>query len=115
MSCVFECDGGAAVSHHEVANHAYRIAQEAVNNAMKHASARRLWIRLAHAGGRVRLCVEDDGVGLRSREGRNEGMGLRIMEYRARLIGAALEIGPRDGGGVRVVCEFSGAPPEIAG
>ena len=48
--------------------------------------------------------MRDDGVGLSQGRGDGKGMGLRIMEYRAGLIGAALHVGPATGGGTRVTC-----------
>jgi PAS domain S-box-containing protein len=86
-----------------VANHLYRIAQEAINNALKHADARVVIVRLAATQDSVRLSVTDDGKGLAGRT-RAEGMGLRIMEYRAHLVGGMLEIATPRGRGTRVRC-----------
>jgi PAS domain S-box-containing protein len=69
------------------ATHLYRIAQEAVNNALKHSGAKNISIRLVNRDGETLLEVKDDGKGLRNRQSKNGGMGLHIMEYRARLIG----------------------------
>jgi signal transduction histidine kinase len=85
----------------------YRIAQEAVTNAIKHACANTIRIRLSgEAGGRVRLCVEDDGIGLSAPafSGVEHHYGLVGMQERAVMIGALLEIvsAPGEGTGVRV-------------
>jgi PAS domain S-box-containing protein len=103
------------------ATHLYRIAQEAVNNAVRHGKAKRVTISLKPAGdGGVTLSVEDNGVGLPpAPRGRGphaadvgvwhgRGMGLRTMNHRAHLIGATLEVGKSRPGGVKVVCRLRG-------
>lgn len=81
----------------------YRIAQEAVNNAGKHARARQIAMTLTGEDGHVLLTVEDDGRGVASTAATN-GLGLRIMAFRAERIGGTLRIEPRTEGGTRVVC-----------
>lgn len=83
----------------------YRIAQEAVTNAVKHSRASRILISLTCPSGRAAvLTVCDDGRGLSGVEDSPGGLGLGIMAHRARIIGAALCIENAPGGGVRVVC-----------
>jgi signal transduction histidine kinase len=82
--------------------HLYRIAQEALNNAVRHARPRQVVVSLGRSDGRLRLAVEDDGVGLPERPPRGRGMGLQIMQHRARLIGANMEIRRGDSGGTVV-------------
>lgn len=85
------------------ATHLYRIGQEAVNNAVKHSGARHVHIRLSSSEQGLELEVRDDGKGIRAKPGRPGGMGLHIMDYRARTIGGSLEI--RDtGNGTIVSC-----------
>ena len=74
------------------ATHLYRIAQEALNNALKHSGARNISIQLAESEGGIELQVRDDGKGLEAAPGRGSGMGLHIMDYRARLIGGSLQL-----------------------
>jgi two-component system CheB/CheR fusion protein len=74
------------------ATHLYRIAQEAVNNAIKHSGGRTIWIRLRESAGEIELEVSDDGRGLQATPQRRAGMGLHIMDYRARSIGGTLRI-----------------------
>lgn len=74
------------------ATHLYRIAQEAVNNAVKHSGARHVEIRLSAAEDGLELEVRDDGRGIKAKPGRAGGMGLHIMDYRARTIGGSLDI-----------------------
>jgi PAS domain S-box-containing protein len=84
------------------ATHLYRIAQEAVNNAVKHSGAHNIELRLAASDGMLELQVHDDGAGLKINTGQAGGMGLHIMDYRARSIGGNLEI--RDTGSGTTVC-----------
>ncbi len=89
----------------------YRIAREAVINANKHSRARELTVSMRRAGKQLELSVEDNGVGLKNKNRNSQanratgtGMGFHIMEYRARSIGARLEIGPAKPRGTRVAC-----------
>lgn len=104
IECAFHCDEGAGVEDEAAATHLYRIAQEAVNNAVKHADACRIAICLANGDSGIRLTVEDDGQGLPGgTEDVNTGMGMRTMHYRASVLGGTLEVAA-DGGGTRVTC-----------
>jgi PAS domain S-box-containing protein len=84
----------------------YRIAQEALNNVLRHAGARRASVTLSMNGSGARLRISDDGKGLIGGASPDTGLGLKIMAYRAKMIGANLEILPRAGGGtvVSVAC-----------
>jgi len=99
------CEAGAAELHCDVttATHLYRIAQEALNNAVKHSGASRLSLQLAESEGALLLRVSDDGKGLAPGPRRSSSMGLHIMEYRARLIGGSLRI-QSDPSGTTVSC-----------
>ncbi len=88
----------------EVGHHLFRIAQEAIQNALKHARASRLEIGLASVGTRIHLAIRDDGRGLPKRPARGSGIGLRIMQYRAGMIGASLLVQNEPTGGVVVAC-----------
>ncbi|HWH68319.1 MAG TPA: ATP-binding protein, partial [Candidatus Sulfotelmatobacter sp.] len=72
------------------ATHLYRIAQEAVNNALKHSGAQAISIRLTEPDGGIELAISDNGRGLPDAPARGAGMGLHIMDYRARSIGGKL-------------------------
>jgi signal transduction histidine kinase len=83
----------------------YRIAQEAVANAVKHARAGRILVSLACPAGREAiLAVRDDGCGQGQAKASAGGLGLGIMAHRARVIGGELRIGDAPGGGTEVVC-----------
>jgi PAS domain S-box-containing protein len=102
--CRFHCEPPVLVPDHTVAIHLYRIAQEAVSNALKHGQARRIEIGLTAKGRAVILAVEDNGTGLPRKLPKRKGMGLRIMRYRAEVIGGAVLVEPYPGGGTRVAC-----------
>ncbi|MBS4096152.1 MAG: PAS domain S-box protein [Sulfuricella sp.] len=93
VECVFRCDEPVLVHDNVVAINLYRIAQEAVNNAVKHSRAGQIFIELANVGAQPLLTIADNGIGLDSDGTKNDnGMGMHIMHYRAKMIGAALEI-----------------------
>ncbi len=95
------------VKDNAVANHIYRIAQEAVNNAVKHGKAKHISIELSAPQGRMQLSVHDDGMGFHPYLiGKNAGMGLQIMRYRAKMIGASLDIESDPGHGSRIRAYF---------
>ncbi|HRU07035.1 MAG TPA: PAS domain S-box protein, partial [Candidatus Brocadiia bacterium] len=100
----FETRGAPLVTNHDVASHLYRIAQEAVNNAIRHGRPKQIWVTLSSANGKTELTVENDGASMAEERSEQGSMGIRIMKYRARMIGGLLEIGPRQGGGARIRC-----------
>lgn len=91
--------------------HLYRIAQEALTNAARHAQAREVTIQLNVRGRRVALTVSDDGRGLPT-EGGGGGMGLRIMRYRARMMGGELLLEANVPSGTRVTCRVQQPAPD---
>jgi signal transduction histidine kinase len=102
--CTFECDGPVEIREPSVATHLYRIAQEAVTNAVKHSNAGEIALRLEGGGEGLTLTVSDDGVGVP--ENAPPGMGLRTMAYRASVIGATFKIERQTSGGTRVICRL---------
>ena len=86
--------------------HLYRIAQEAVHNAITHGRAKRIKLRLDFHSGQGKLAIQDDGVGIRRQPGGRQGMGLQTMAYRARLIGGSLELNRPSRRGTVVTCVF---------
>lgn len=93
-------------------HHLYRIAQEAVTNAARHSGARTVTLRLASAEDHVRLTISDDGKGISACPLRSSGngMGLRIMEFRARMIHAQFAIERTRRGGTRISCRLPLVP-----
>ncbi|MBI3878417.1 MAG: sensor histidine kinase [Verrucomicrobia bacterium] len=109
ITCVFASDTTLAIPDAATATHLYRIAQEAVSNAIRHGKARRIDISLASHAGRVTLTVEDDGVGLPESWQAGPGLGTRIMAHRAAMIGAEFSIEPNPTGGTLVKCSLPAA------
>lgn len=105
VSCVVQANTSDAKKLGETAAvQIFRIAQEAVQNAIKHAHARKIVIRLAKAKGIWQLTVKDDGVGLPDSATKTGGMGLRIMRYRAQMLQGSLSVTKAEGGGTLVSC-----------
>lgn len=88
----------------KVRNHLYRIAQEAVQNALKHSGATSIEIELRSRAGGVRLAVTDDGRGVSADAVAGTGLGMRTMRFRASAIGARISITGANGGN-SVVCD----------
>jgi PAS domain S-box-containing protein len=106
VHCSFECPQPVLLANRTSATHLYRIAQEAIGNAVKHGQAKTVVISLKGGDEELILTVKDDGVGF-SQDGRAiEGMGLRIMDYRADMIGAMLRIDSLKGEGTTVACRL---------
>jgi two-component system CheB/CheR fusion protein len=91
------------------ASHYYRIAAEAMTNALKHASPKNIDICLESIDHAVVLEIKDDGTGMTKSDG---GLGLRIMRNRAAVIGATLSIGPAKPTGTLVTCTLKTTPQE---
>lgn len=104
VRCLFEMGEDARIPDHSQAVQLYRIAQEAVNNAVKHGRAAVVNMRLQVSGGTVTLTVKDDGVGLPARPKRGAGRGLHTMGYRARTMGGLLKVANDEMGGAIVIC-----------
>ncbi|HEX8522081.1 MAG TPA: ATP-binding protein [Tepidisphaeraceae bacterium] len=104
VSCTFSEHVCTAVQDKVVATHLYRIAQEATRNAIVHGKARNILVRLESDNDRVSLTVEDDGVGMRPGSFNGKGLGLQIMNHRARIVGGTLTIQRREANGTRIIC-----------
>lgn len=102
LRCRFEWPEVVTVDDNAVAGHLYRIAQEALNNAVKYSHAREVVIGLSRHGDTLELRVTDDGRGLD--HARGAGMGLHVMKHRAAVIGGTLSIDSKPGKGVTIVC-----------
>ncbi len=104
VRCVFEDLGKETIIDDSVALQMYRIGQEAINNACKHAQAIQVTVTWVEGQDFIRLVVKDDGVGFPNTEAAPPGMGVDIMKYRANLIGAKLDIRPRPSKGTTLTC-----------
>ena len=88
--------------------HLYRIAQEAVRNAIRHGKARQIAIGLKTAANRIVLSVRDNGVGFPPDRREGKGLGLRIMEHRAGVLGGSMLVRKSHKAGTTVVCSIPG-------
>ena len=105
-SCRFVCAEPVTLRDVNTATHLYHIAQEAVNNAIKHGHAKHITISLSAIYDQGTLEVRDDGPGLPDPLPLQSGMGLRIMSYRANMIGGGCDVLRHEKGGTRVTCLF---------
>ena len=107
IRCSFECPKPVAIENAIASHELYRIAQEAVHNALRHGRARRITVRLSEVRDEIRLSVRDNGRGLPADVSHAPGMGLRVMKYRAGSIGGQFLVRPRRGGGTEVICRVT--------
>jgi two-component system, LuxR family, sensor kinase FixL len=103
ISCKFISDDQVIIEDGAVAMHLYRIAQEALNNAIKHSQGDQMKILLNSDGEVVTIAVKDNGVGIPKNQPRT-GLGMQFMHYRARMIGASLKIRKPVAGGTALIC-----------
>ena len=108
IHCTFKYDKLIPIDDTEFATHLYRITQEAITNAIKHGKAKNIRIELAHERDKSVLKVENDGLDFpEESEARGTGMGLQIMDNRADIVGASIDIHKAAEGGTIVTCSFS--------
>ena len=113
ISCHAKGEKPVTIRDLTVAVHLYRIAQEAVTNAVKHAQAQHIAIKLSQSDGQIVLSITDDGRGIAKGSGQNGGLGLSIMNSRAETINAMLQIRRGDRNGTTVTCSLR-APASTA-
>jgi signal transduction histidine kinase len=104
LACRFRCSGPALEIQPQVSLALYRIAQEAIHNAITHGEARRIEIELANDADHLGLRIQDDGLGFELQRTTPTGMGLRVMRYRAHSIGASLKISSQPRHGTQICC-----------
>ncbi|MBA3881745.1 MAG: PAS domain S-box protein [Chthoniobacterales bacterium] len=105
VTCRCECPRSLRVPDPNVAVNLYRIAQEAVTNALKHAKPREVVICVERAGSEIVLSVCDDGARRRKSKIRDAGLGIQMMQYRASVSGGSLTVETRARGqGTKVTC-----------
>jgi PAS domain S-box-containing protein len=115
VRCVFQCGQPVSVHDAELAANLFRIAQEAVNNALKHAQPQRITVRLVQEKNSISLTVLDDGRGISPVSPTRKGLGLRIMHYRSGLIQGTLTVRPRPKRGTEVICAAPCLPLRVVG
>jgi PAS domain S-box-containing protein len=104
VQCRFVNDTAVLMDNPIAATHLYRIAQEAVTNAIKHGKATAIEINLSATADKITLLIKDNGAGLNQHAGAGKGMGLRIMQYRAGMIGATVVLQPQQPAGAVLLC-----------
>ena len=110
VDCRLKCASPVQRTHEISQTHLFRIAQEAIGNAVKHGKATRIDIRLQETADKIVLGILDNGVGLPCPMDAPKGLGLRIMQYRAGVMGGALVVRKRLKGGAAVVCSIPKGP-----
>jgi two-component system CheB/CheR fusion protein len=107
VRCEFDCPEIVKFNDYAAATHVFRIAQEAVSNAIKHGKAKRISLQLRQETDGVSMRVTDDGVGFPENFSGGSGMGLRIMQARIGMVGGTLRVEENPAGGVTVFCHAS--------
>lgn len=106
VQCHFKCTGTVDRLDTITANHLFRIAQEAVNNSLKHSHATKVDVDLVVSREAIVLTIKDDGKGFDNPKERLGGLGLQIMQHRATVIGARLKIDSPEDQGVTIICHL---------
>jgi two-component system, chemotaxis family, CheB/CheR fusion protein len=104
VHCDYHCDKPVLLEDSSAALHLYRIAQEAVNNAITHGKAEHITIHLSEDEGSLQMEIRDDGQGMPTVPPPNTGMGLKIMRHRTDLIGGTLDLESSKTNGTTVTC-----------
>jgi PAS domain S-box-containing protein len=115
VRCRFLCPQPVWIEDSSLASHFYRIAQEAVNNALKHARPRRIDIQLRRRPDQFLLSIKDDGKGIGEISPQRQGLGLHIMQYRAGLVRGSLTVRPRRRRGTEVTFAVTKHAPNSEG
>lgn len=106
VNCEFRHDKGLLIEDELIATQLYYIAQEAVNNAVKHSRGKHIWVALEQQDGQAVLSVIDDGTGIDKTRRTGTGLGMRTMNYRARLMGGTLDVAAGTPHGTIVRCRL---------
>lgn len=106
IQCAFKCERPIPIIDIARATHIYRIVQQAIHNALKHGKPKNVIVEIMISDNQVTLSITDDGSGLKSGWDQTSGIGLRSMNYRARIIGGTFSIDPVKPYGTRVICTF---------
>ena len=115
ISCTCDFRRPVFIHDNNVATNVYRIAEEAISNALKHGAARHIWIAMSETKDCVTLIVRDNGNGLPAKFSEEGGLGVHMMRYRARMIGGSVELRRNLNGGTTVTASFQKSPvPNLA-
>lgn len=106
IECQFECAQPVSIYDTLAATHLFRIAQEAVHNAIRHGHSKRIRLVLTQQNGSIALTVQDDGAGISQKAAATGGLGLQIMKSRCEAIGASLALSALPSHGTRLECRL---------
>jgi signal transduction histidine kinase len=115
IDCRFEQTDEVNIAEEATATHLFRIAQEAINNAIKHANAQHITMSLSAGENAITLEIRDDGGGIDNLPANNRGMGLNILQYRAHCLGGSVRVESLPEGGTRVACRVPQDRAEVGG
>ena len=104
ISCEVRWQENLTITDENTVIHLFRIAREAIQNAVKHSACSQIKLSLERKDGKLRLVVEDNGKGLSPTNRKGKGLGLNIMAYRAGAIGGEIKTEYPASGGTRVIC-----------
>ena len=107
IECEFHCKKPFNLPNRIPAMHLYRIAQEAVNNALRHGQANHIEIRIKKFKNNLQLSIKDNGKGFLYPNPREPRNGIKMMHYRAEIIGASISIQSKIRKGTNIICAFS--------
>ncbi len=113
ISCRFEGDETLMIRNRTVSHHLFRVAQEAINNSVKHGKATQVVLSLRGHEDQVHFSVRDNGLGFSPGKSPGQGLGLRIMTFRAQKVGGTLQVTPAEGGGTLLSCTFRTPAEEL--
>jgi signal transduction histidine kinase len=114
VKCVFRCAESQLPLPAQTSLALFRIAQEAIHNAIVRGGANRIELELAITNGRITLAIRDDGKGFDPSKKAGSGMGLRLMQYRAHSINATFQLSSQPGAGTLVQCSLPVESPDPA-
>jgi PAS domain S-box-containing protein len=106
VDCRFYCPRSVLLQDNLVATHLFRIAQEAIHNAVRHGRTKRIRLALTETNGSIHLTVKDYGCGISRGRRKSAGLGLQIMKSRCEAIGASLTLSPGRPHGTRLECRL---------
>jgi signal transduction histidine kinase len=106
VSCRFHCPEPIFIDDNDVATHLYRIAQEGISNAVLHGKPQSIEVGFTRNDGHINLILKDDGVGFIYDPQSSKGIGLKIMKYRAHMMGGTFQIEPNSPRGIILKCSL---------
>lgn len=113
VTCSFDCPVPILIDDNNIATHLYRIAQEGISNAVKHGKPQKIELTFNQNAENITFAIKDDGIGMMNDPKNKKGIGLKIMKYRAHMMGATFQIKSNVPHGVWLECVLKN--PEVKG